>query len=274
MGLLPLLPKTHNMEFLVVLCLSASGLALPLPEAEPSHVASGVPVGPLTPAFGDSVQTPKGLRSLALEGFSEDINQDGFVDPIGQAVIATPVVYAQPQVVAAPQVAVAAPKITVASTPIVSAGPAAYSYSAPVYSVGVPQVVAASPSAAPNAVAVTDAKVDGDAVAVEAAADAPVVGSVASPPSLVSYSAAPVVTALTAVQSLVPASTQQLVPSLVSSQAVGVPIVASPLLHYKHFVPLGSGLLSAPALTGVPAQAVAAPAQAVAVEEGPAVETA
>merc|ERR1711872_161448 len=148
-------------------------------------------------------------------------------------------------------------------------GPAAYSYSAPVYSVGGQvQVVAASPSAAPNAVAVTDAKVDGDAVAVEAAADAPVVGSVASPPNLVSYSAAPVVTALTAVQSLVPASTQQLVPSLVSSQAVGVPIVASPLLHYKHFVSLGSGL------TGVPAQAVAAPAQAVAVEEGPAVETA
>merc|ERR1711872_264420 len=149
-------------------------------------------------------------------------------------------------------------------------GPAAYSYSAPVYSVGGQvQVVAASPSAAPNAVAVTDAKVDGDAVAVEAAADAPVVGSVASPPNLVSYSAAPVVTALTAVQSLVPASTQQLVPSLVSSQAVAVPsVVSSPLVHYSHFVPLGSGL------TGVPAQAVAAPAQAVAVEEGPAVETA
>merc|ERR1711872_297985 len=149
-------------------------------------------------------------------------------------------------------------------------GPAAYSYSAPVYSVGGQvQVVAASPSAAPNAVAVTDAKVDGDAVAVEAAADAPVVGSVASPPNLVSYSAAPVVTALTAVQSLVPASTQQLVPSLVSSQAVGVPsVVSSPLVQYKHFVPLGSGL------TGVPAQAVAAPAQAVAVEEGRAVETA
>merc|ERR1712002_366936 len=225
-----LLPKTHNMKFLVVLSLSASGLALPLPEAEPSHVASGLPVGPLTPAFGDSVQTPKGLRSLALEGFSEDISQDGFVDPIGQAVVATPVVYAQPQVVAAPQVDVAAPKVTVASSPIV------YSYSAPVYSVGAQaQVVAA----APNAVDVTDAKVDGDAVAVEAA-DSPVV---ASPPSLVSYSAAPVVTALTAVQSLVPASTQQLVPSLVSSQAVGVPsVVSSPVVQYSHFVPLGGGL--------------------------------
>jgi len=269
--LLPLLQKTHNMKFLVVLCLSASGLALPLPEAEPSHVASGVPVGPLTPAFGDSVQTPKGLRSLALEGFSEDINQDGFVDPIGQAVVATPVVYAQPQVVATNHVAVAAPKVALASSPIVSAGPAVYSYSAPVYSVG-PQVVAASPSAAPNTVAVTDAKVDGDAVAVEAAADSPVV---ASPPSLVSYSAAPVVTALTAVQSLVPASTQQLVPSLVSSQAVPVPsVVSSPVVQYSHFVPLGgSGLTSVSALTPVTAP-VAAPAQAVAVEEGPAVETA
>merc|ERR1712177_154658 len=56
------------------------------------------PAGPLTPAFGDAVQTPKGLRSLALEGFSEDLNQDGFVDPIGQAVVAAPVAYTVPQV--------------------------------------------------------------------------------------------------------------------------------------------------------------------------------
>merc|ERR1712111_132257 len=44
--------------------------------------------GPLTPAVGDLVATPNGYRSLALEGFSEDLNQDGFVDPIGQAVAA------------------------------------------------------------------------------------------------------------------------------------------------------------------------------------------
>ena len=48
--------------------------------------------------MGDLVATPNGYRSLALEGFSEDLNQDGFVDPIGQAV---PVV----QTVAVPAVA-------------------------------------------------------------------------------------------------------------------------------------------------------------------------
>merc|ERR1712061_491559 len=32
------------------------------------------------------VQTPKGLRPIDLEGFSEDLNQDGFVDPIAPAV--------------------------------------------------------------------------------------------------------------------------------------------------------------------------------------------
>merc|ERR1712172_455943 len=68
---------------------------------------SGVPVGPLTPAFGDAVQTPKGLRSYALEGFSEDLNQDGFVDPIGQAVVAAPVAYTVPHLVSAANVGVA-----------------------------------------------------------------------------------------------------------------------------------------------------------------------
>ena len=75
-----------------------SSLAVPL-----NHVNSGLPSGPLTPAFGDAVQTPKGLRSFALEGFSEDINQDGFVDPIGQAV-AVPVTYTVPRLVSTPQI--------------------------------------------------------------------------------------------------------------------------------------------------------------------------
>merc|ERR1712051_1007804 len=82
-----------TMKSFVLSSLFACGLAAPT-----THVNSGVPVGPLTPAFGDAVQTPKGLRSLALEGFSEDLNQDGFVDPIGQAVVAAPVTYTVPQV--------------------------------------------------------------------------------------------------------------------------------------------------------------------------------
>merc|ERR1712037_223949 len=91
-----------TMKSFVLSSLFACGLAAPT-----THVNSGVPVGPLTPAFGDAVQTPKGLRSLALEGFSEDLNQDGFVDPIGQAVVAAPVAYTVPQLVSAANVGVA-----------------------------------------------------------------------------------------------------------------------------------------------------------------------
>nr|XP_040569055.1 uncharacterized protein LOC121118541 [Lepeophtheirus salmonis] len=40
--------------------------------------------GPIHPVIGHGlVATAKGFRPLALEGFSEDVNQDGFVDPIG-----------------------------------------------------------------------------------------------------------------------------------------------------------------------------------------------
>merc|ERR1712001_213560 len=91
-----------TMKSFILSSLFACGLAAPT-----THVNSGVPVGPLTPAFGDAVQTPKGLRSLALKGFSEDLNQDGFVDPIGQAVVAAPVTYTVPQLVSAANVGVA-----------------------------------------------------------------------------------------------------------------------------------------------------------------------
>ena len=56
--------------------LALAGVCLARP-----HVNSGVPAGPLTPAVGDLVATPKGYRSFALEGFSEDLDQDGFVPP-------------------------------------------------------------------------------------------------------------------------------------------------------------------------------------------------
>ena len=45
-------------------------------------VNEGPVSGPLTPFIGDAVATERGLRPLSLEGFSEDLNQDGFVDPI------------------------------------------------------------------------------------------------------------------------------------------------------------------------------------------------
>merc|ERR1719192_1282254 len=43
-----------------------------------------------------SVATPRGLANLALEGFSEDVNGDGFVDPIAPAVHAAPLTHAAP----------------------------------------------------------------------------------------------------------------------------------------------------------------------------------
>jgi len=86
----------------------ASGYAGPLPgasyqsvhrlhkreaEADPQFLAAAAPyvndgpvAGPLTAAFGDLVATERGLRPISLEGFSEDVNQDGFVDPVAQAV--------------------------------------------------------------------------------------------------------------------------------------------------------------------------------------------
>merc|ERR1712080_597196 len=60
---------------------------LPLCLARPDIrlVNQGPQAGPLTAAYGDLVQTPRGLASLHLEGFSEDLDQDGYVDPVVQA---------------------------------------------------------------------------------------------------------------------------------------------------------------------------------------------
>merc|ERR1712012_506743 len=91
--------------FIAAAALAAMGYAAPA--ADPQLLQSGLPAGPLTPAWGDGVLTPRGVRPLHLEGFSEDVNQDGFVDPIGAAVA--------PVAVAAPAVhAVAAPAVTYA----------------------------------------------------------------------------------------------------------------------------------------------------------------
>merc|ERR1712029_761991 len=78
-------------QFVTLLAVVGSSLAAPAADPQLVKVAApyinqGAASGPLTPAIGDLVATPKGYKSLALEGFSEDLNQDGFVDPIGQAV--------------------------------------------------------------------------------------------------------------------------------------------------------------------------------------------
>merc|ERR1712165_551270 len=92
-----------NMKAFIILAVAAMGYAAPA--ADPQLLQSGLPAGPLTPAWGNGVLTPRGVRPINLEGFSEDVNQDGFVDPIGHAV--------------AP-VAVAAPAVHYAAAPVVN----------------------------------------------------------------------------------------------------------------------------------------------------------
>merc|ERR1712080_595840 len=101
--------KSFILASLFTTCLSA-------PTA--THVASGDPAGPLTLAFGDAVHTPKGLRSYSPEGFSEDLDQDGFVDPIGQAVVVAPAV--APVTYTVPKLTVPAPVTYTVPVPAVS----------------------------------------------------------------------------------------------------------------------------------------------------------
>jgi len=48
-----------------------------------SSLTSAQVSGPLTGVHpGNLVETPRGLRPLDLEGFSEDLDEDGYVDPL------------------------------------------------------------------------------------------------------------------------------------------------------------------------------------------------
>lgn len=83
-------------------------------------LTSGAASGPVHPATGPLVATKRGWRDINLEGYSEDDNQDGFVDPIGQV---APVVYAAPAVHhAAPVVhyQAAAPVVKTVAAPVVA----------------------------------------------------------------------------------------------------------------------------------------------------------
>merc|ERR1711963_398015 len=124
-------------------------------------VVEGPQTGPLTPLVGNLVQTPKGLRPIDLEGFSEDLDQDGFVDPVAPAAPA-PVV--APVVAAAPAPAVTINAAPIAATPFVKpflAGPSAVPLAQPTFAAPqfVPQIAAqpafrfAAPVATPAPVA-------------------------------------------------------------------------------------------------------------------------
>merc|ERR1712223_63045 len=128
-------------------------------EADPQFLAAAAPyvndgpvAGPLTAAFGDLVATERGLRPISLEGFSEDLNEDGFVDPIAQAVpVAAPLVAAPaplaplaplaPTTFAAPAPLAASPLATFAApAPI-----APTAFAAPAFPFGVASPVVQAP---------------------------------------------------------------------------------------------------------------------------------
>merc|ERR1712226_517713 len=122
-----------NIIMKVFICLSA---VLALASCEP-FLTSGPAAGPVHAAVGGLVATERGYRPIALEGYSEDDNQDGFVDPIGQV---ASVIYAAPHYgyaapfgyAVSPMKAVEAPKVEIKAAP------------APVvYAAGYPHVYAA-----------------------------------------------------------------------------------------------------------------------------------
>merc|ERR1712055_62751 len=196
MGTFVFISRPVTMKSLVFSSLLSVALAAPT-----THVNSGLPAGPLTAAFGDPVQTPKGLRSYALEGFSEDVNQDGFVDPIGQAVVVAPVTYTVPHV--AP-ISYTVPHVV----------PATYT---------VPQVV---PAAAPAAVETEDVKVA--PVANPFTYSVPHVVSAVNSVAPISYTVPQVVSAVAPVEvktGVVPASTEALK-------------VHTPVIHYSAVTPV------------------------------------
>ncbi len=80
-------------------------------------INTGPASGPVHATFGDLVATRRGLRPISLEGFSEDINQDGFVDPIAPAapIVPAPIVSSY---VAAPVLPAVAPTLIKAVEPV------------------------------------------------------------------------------------------------------------------------------------------------------------
>merc|ERR1712241_53742 len=136
-------PHITMNSFVVFATLLAAACAAP--QTVVNTVNQGPQTGPATPIIGDAVATPKGFRSLALEGFSEDLNQDGFVDPIVPAapapvVVPAPIARIAAPVAVAPQVAFPAP----VAAPIVKAAPAPVAVAAPVFNTAAvaPQVAA------------------------------------------------------------------------------------------------------------------------------------
>lgn len=146
--------------FAVLSAVVSCSLAAPVAEADAEaqalllakpYINSGSAAGPLTPLVGDLVATNRGYASLSLEGFSEDVNEDGFVDPIAHAApvvaVAAPVAYHAAPVAYHAAHVVAAPAVAEVKTVEVKAAPAVvpaatYAYAAPAaYHVAAPAAV-------------------------------------------------------------------------------------------------------------------------------------
>merc|ERR1712051_1097358 len=104
------------------------------------------------------IQTPKGFRSIDLEGFSEDLNEDGFVDPVVPAV-PTPIVAPAPiapvynSVPAVspyfPQAPIAAPITAPIAAPVFNGAAPVFNNAAPIFN---PAPVASPVFSAPTTV--------------------------------------------------------------------------------------------------------------------------
>merc|ERR1712195_373155 len=149
-------PRTNSLHltmnsFVAFTTLLAAACAAP--QTVVNTVNEGPQTGPLTPLVGGLIQTPKGFRSIDLEGFSEDLNEDGFVDPV---VPAFPAPILAPAPIApvynsVPAVSPYFPQAPIAAPVFNNAAPF-YNGAAPVFNSAVPVFNGAAPvfnSAAP-----------------------------------------------------------------------------------------------------------------------------
>merc|ERR1712008_216275 len=160
-------PRTNSLHltmnsFVVFTTLLAAACAAP--QTVVNTVNEGPQTGPLTPLVGGLILTPKGFRSIDLEGFSEDLNEDGFVDPIVPAVPApilapapiAPVYNSVPAISPYfPQAPIAAPVFNSAApvfngaAPVFNGAAPVFNGAAPVFNTAAPDFFNPAPVASP-----------------------------------------------------------------------------------------------------------------------------